>query len=269
MAPAAIPVSNFTYVPTEGTFVVVFQDLSSNGPTAWQWDFGDGTSSSLQNPSKDFTRDGFFTVTLSVSNTGGTTSITLPVGVRAAGPVLSQSIYTLVNQYIPPNVVYDVAELAGLIQKQQLFIHPLVNHIIPSANIFNELYYEPLENSLVASMVAYDILIQQGNSSIIAANNGGSSSSRAIKQIVTGPTEVQWYGENDTAGSSSSSLKSGGAIDSVSRSMCSLAKRLNIHIPVICDKFKVVIGPLIGQIPKTNTAGCCGGNGNQNISSQG
>ena len=45
-----------------------FEDTSSGGVTSWTWDFGDGTSSTLQNPTHTYTAQGEYTVTLTVSN---------------------------------------------------------------------------------------------------------------------------------------------------------------------------------------------------------
>lgn len=49
---------------------IQFTDLSisSNGIVSWVWDFGDGTSSNLQNPSHNYTYSGYFTVILTVFN---------------------------------------------------------------------------------------------------------------------------------------------------------------------------------------------------------
>ncbi len=46
---------------------VVFTDKSI-GANSWQWDFGDGTSSTIKNPSHDYTLSGVYVVQLSVSN---------------------------------------------------------------------------------------------------------------------------------------------------------------------------------------------------------
>ena len=45
---------------------------STGGPTAWAWDFGDGGTSTEQNPSYTFTSAGTFSVSLMVTNAGGT-----------------------------------------------------------------------------------------------------------------------------------------------------------------------------------------------------
>ncbi|GAB6286461.1 MAG: hypothetical protein STSR0009_26620 [Methanoregula sp.] len=68
-----IPVANFTAIPISGTapLTVQFNDLSTNSPTTWNWSFGDGSSSTLQNPSHTYTSAGTFNVTLNATNSAG------------------------------------------------------------------------------------------------------------------------------------------------------------------------------------------------------
>ncbi|MFH1319184.1 MAG: PKD domain-containing protein [Bacteroidota bacterium] len=58
--------------------VINFYDQSSNVPTFWFWDFGDGTTSYLQNPSYTYSNDNTYTVTLIVCNAFGCDTITYP-----------------------------------------------------------------------------------------------------------------------------------------------------------------------------------------------
>jgi hypothetical protein len=52
---------------------VAFQDTSTGGPTAWTWDFGDGTPNSTQrNPVHTYSGPGSYLVTLTVRNSSGT-----------------------------------------------------------------------------------------------------------------------------------------------------------------------------------------------------
>lgn len=51
----------------EGT-LITFTDNSKINPTSWQWDFGDGTSSTLQNPTHTYNTVGSYTVTLTATN---------------------------------------------------------------------------------------------------------------------------------------------------------------------------------------------------------
>jgi len=66
--------------------MVQFTDLSTNSPTAWWWDFGDGTSSFVQNPVHLFsTFPGIFNVHFFPSNNGGTGFISKNVGIDGSG----------------------------------------------------------------------------------------------------------------------------------------------------------------------------------------
>lgn len=67
-APAVAPVASFTATYTGGG-VTNFVDNSTNSPTSWSWDFGDGNTSTAQNPSNTFTvLNTTYTVCLIASN---------------------------------------------------------------------------------------------------------------------------------------------------------------------------------------------------------
>ena len=74
---AAAPVANFVATVTSGTspLPVQFVDSSTNAPTTWLWSFGDGGSSTLQNPSHMYTTAGTYTVTLTATNAAGSNTI--------------------------------------------------------------------------------------------------------------------------------------------------------------------------------------------------
>ncbi len=71
LATAAPTVDFSVDADTTCTGIVNFQDLSSNGPSTWSWDFGDGNLSSNQNPSHTYTLPGFYTVQLTATNAIG------------------------------------------------------------------------------------------------------------------------------------------------------------------------------------------------------
>ncbi len=50
------------------SLTVTFYDLSMPTPTTWDWNFGDGTTSNLQNPTYTFSDTGVYTVTLMIGD---------------------------------------------------------------------------------------------------------------------------------------------------------------------------------------------------------
>jgi len=68
-----IPRADFVADKTRGgaPMTVTFTDKSTNVPTTWKWDFGDGATSSEQNPVHTYTAYGKFTVSLTASNENG------------------------------------------------------------------------------------------------------------------------------------------------------------------------------------------------------
>src|SRR3954467_1818981 len=55
---------------------VAFTDLSTNTPTSWAWDFGDGGTSTVQNPTHTYATPGTYTVKLSTKTDKGCISDT-------------------------------------------------------------------------------------------------------------------------------------------------------------------------------------------------
>jgi|LAHU01.1.fsa_nt_gb PKD repeat protein len=77
-SPAAIrditvyPDADFIAVPQSGIYplTVQFTDTSTGNPNSWSWEFGDGQTSTVQNPTHVYTSIGAYTVTLTVSRAG-------------------------------------------------------------------------------------------------------------------------------------------------------------------------------------------------------
>lgn len=67
------PDADFTANITSGPLPlsVQFTDLSTESPTSWFWDFGDGTNSTEENPVHVYQAEGTYTVSLTVTNAGG------------------------------------------------------------------------------------------------------------------------------------------------------------------------------------------------------
>ena len=93
------PVSTFTGTPVSGTYplTVSFTDQTTNVPTSWSWNFGEGSPSSLQNPTHTYNNAGDYTVTLTTSNQGGQNTLNKRayIHVIIPAPVVAFSVGTL------------------------------------------------------------------------------------------------------------------------------------------------------------------------------
>lgn len=72
------PVADFSATPTSGKrpVTVQFTDLTKGIPDTWSWNFGDGYTSTQQNPSHPYSKAGTYTVSLTASNIEGTDTVT-------------------------------------------------------------------------------------------------------------------------------------------------------------------------------------------------
>jgi len=82
------PVAAFSYSPgsLSAGQTATFADASTGSPTSWLWTFGDGGSSTAQNPTRTYTQPGSYTVTLVASNAGGSGSTSRTITVSQAAP---------------------------------------------------------------------------------------------------------------------------------------------------------------------------------------
>lgn len=60
--------------PNTGNFdplTLTFYDMSFGAATSWHWDFGDGATDTVQNPTHTYAQDGLYTVTLTITAANG------------------------------------------------------------------------------------------------------------------------------------------------------------------------------------------------------
>ena len=84
----AAPVANFSGTPTIGAppLTVSFTDSSTNSPTAWSWNFGDSTTSTVQSPSHTYTSVNQYTVALTAYNQYGNNTMTKTNYINVGNP---------------------------------------------------------------------------------------------------------------------------------------------------------------------------------------
>ncbi|WP_321508609.1 PKD domain-containing protein [uncultured Methanoregula sp.] len=99
VAATTLPVAGFVSNVTSGTtpLNVQFMDVTTNSPTEWIWSFGDGDTSTAQNPTHTYTRAGTYTVTLAATNAGGSNTVTTAEYVTVTRPVIAPVAYFVSN----------------------------------------------------------------------------------------------------------------------------------------------------------------------------
>jgi PKD repeat protein len=73
LANGALPAASFSATPLSGTapLQVNFTDTSTGSPISWNWNFGDGTNSTEQNPAHIYSVKGNYTISFIVTNNAG------------------------------------------------------------------------------------------------------------------------------------------------------------------------------------------------------
>ena len=97
---------------------IQFTDTSTDQPNAWTWNFGDGSSSTLQNPMHTYTTAGVYTANLNATN-----------GYNGwiSAPSKSITVYTL------PTVAFSASPLAGTAGTSVLFSDQSSGYPAPSS----------------------------------------------------------------------------------------------------------------------------------------
>ncbi len=72
---------------TQGTapLTLAFTDTSTGDELTYYWDFGDGNTSTLRNPTHTFVNPNVYSVTLTVKNANGTNQASQTISATAAG----------------------------------------------------------------------------------------------------------------------------------------------------------------------------------------
>jgi PKD repeat protein len=72
-------------------------DTSTGNPTEWAWDFGDGSSASISNPTHQYDNIGTYTVTLTAKNAQGSSKFTKKNCIKVQVSKARQKSYILLS----------------------------------------------------------------------------------------------------------------------------------------------------------------------------
>jgi len=135
--PTTAPVTNFVLSDTISCNTTInFTDLSSNGPSTWLWDFGDGNTSILQNPTHAYSNSGLYTIKLTTSNQYGNDSLILTshlniidLNLQTTGAVACDSSSLTLNALVTNGTVnwYSDGAATNLLATGTSFVTPVLS----------------------------------------------------------------------------------------------------------------------------------------------
>ncbi|HOJ96672.1 MAG TPA: PKD domain-containing protein, partial [Methanospirillum sp.] len=126
--------ADFTASPRSGSkpLTVQFTDLSTGGPTMWAWNFGDGATDMVANPTHTYTNDGTYTVTLTASNQFGASDTEVKSGYICVGsspqPADSIPIYPGWNFISVPKKLAPGKDTAAIFSHIQVDGHSIFQY---------------------------------------------------------------------------------------------------------------------------------------------
>ena len=114
--PVQVPDAAFTAEPTfgESPLQVFFTDESTNVPTSWYWDFGDGNTTTAHSPVHIYTDPGVYTVSLTATNEAGSDTETKEDFIEVVLPATCPETMTDID-----GNVYDALEIGSQCWMQQ------------------------------------------------------------------------------------------------------------------------------------------------------
>ncbi len=245
--------ANFEFI--KSGLSVEFQNRTTTNPDSYLWDFGDGNNSVEENPTHEFGETGLYLVRLTAITSIGNTVKQRYVGVNenAELPILDFSLVNILNLYLPEALNPDDYgfNVSLGIQKQQLFLQPLVNREIPINKVFNQSYYSALENYLIAQLVAREFIISAANKYLVQFNkhtlDQKGETNQELKSVKTGPSEAEWYSSSELW---NDIMKENGTLSILTNAICTLAHRLRITFHFCTPLATNTVVPQVSRRPQ-------------------
>ena len=185
------PVVSFTSNITSGTvpLTVVFNDTSTNSPTSWSWTFGDGYTSSSENPTHTYTTAGTYTVSLTATNYGGSNSAT------GTG-------FITVNAMTEPVASFTANVTSGTAPLAVNFTDTSTNSPTDWTWTFGDGYYSYIENPAHEYTEAGTYTV-----TLAVTNEAGSDTVTETDYITVGSEPVAAFTANVTTGTAPLAVK--------------------------------------------------------------
>lgn len=195
---------------TDGAATINFTDISAGSPTSWYWDFGDGTTSTVQNPSKTYTAAGRYTVRLTVYEPGGYSSTYSLMLLIQDSPTAPQDVSTETTEASSLKVSWKAPlnDGANKITNYKVRYRPLGETVWSEVNVAPNLMTTTLTG--LASRTNYEV--QVAAVSALGTGMWSTSLNDAPLQVPTAPTNFALSGLVDMTATWTEPTDNGGAV---------------------------------------------------------
>ncbi|WP_274924358.1 PEGA domain-containing protein [Methanogenium marinum] len=247
------PVASFTATPLSGDapLQVTFTDTSTGSPDVWNWSFGDGNYSEVQNPVHTYTNEGAYDVSLTTGNAYGTGSVTTKDYIVVSGtPAIRLSAP---SGRIPANDTAEfpitadgldgITELSFTIAYDPAFI--TVEDIAPASLTVSADFTKTIDNAngLVTIGITDDIGITADSASPVADITFRATESISGLRETAKLTITDAHAEN--AGIECPVVRNDGAIDVEARTVIGAP---NGTLPVESSKYLTVSASALNDV---------------------
>lgn len=197
----------------------------STGEGTYEWDFGDGETSTDTNPTHIYEKAGFYVITLTLTPATGTPiSKSVNIGINENGIAFPIPISMYVGFSLPSDTLISSIQISLIIQKWQTIMGPKVEPELNEEDYYNEVEYPHLYGQLMASLVLFDLIIEAAQKYLLKHSSVSSSD---IKSIETGPSRAEWFQGSEVW---TDIMKDGGIFERARESVCSLSRMVGIKI---------------------------------------
>lgn len=175
------PKAGFFAEPVSGTppLTVRFTDASTGSPKRWLWEFGDGGSSTEQNPAHTYTREGTFTVHLTVDNAGGESKVVKENYISTMAP----EVITVPDDHSLIQDAVDAARAGSTIRVRYGY-YPEKLTIDKSLSLIGECNYDEQKPIIDAQLSGTPVSISADGVSIDNFSITGAWTSTAIRPAI-------------------------------------------------------------------------------------
>ena len=230
------PSAGFTVDLFEGSMPleVHFSDQSAGNVTSWSWDFGDGESSTQQNPTHIYQHMGQYTTSLTVAGPGGSDTETKQNYINVYDSLLSNVIVSILDTsvemsaevFIPVQVTdltdleivsyefcvsfdQNVLKAKGISLDKTIssdFIMPIANLDQPGRIFGGSFGLTPLSDSGILIYLIFNIIGSEGSSTYLNFDsfvfNAGRPNTIVQNGIIKlgGPSSINIYNDDKTPG---------------------------------------------------------------------